>query len=343
MYDVAILLAPVAGSMRAMTEPAVPVPGKDYPATWSQFLTLFPNDSACARYLEGLRWPDGFACPACGVLGEPYRATRARLMCTSCDHQASVTAGTIFDKTRTPLTVWFAAAWHITSQKYGTSALGLQRVLGLGSYQTAWTMLHRFRRAMVRSNRERLRGEVEADEVWVALGDRDDSVARKGLKKNKKTTKVPLLVAAEVVSPKGIGRIRLRRVPSATQEHVEPFIRENVEPPALLRTDGSALYFNLESEGYRHHRTVVHDVVKGKIGELPAVNLVTSLLKRWLLGTHQGAVQPQQLDHYLEEFTFRFNRRRSRSRGLLFYRLIAQACEVGPVTYRDIIAHEAVA
>ena len=125
-----------------------PVAGSDYPATWSQFLEWFGDNAACARYLERLRWPTGFACKACGVLGEPYRASRGRLMCRACGHQRSVTAGTIFDKTRTPLTVWFAAIWYLTSQKHGVSALGLQRVLGLGSYQTAWTILHRLRRAM---------------------------------------------------------------------------------------------------------------------------------------------------------------------------------------------------
>jgi hypothetical protein len=258
-------------------------------------------------------------------------------MCSSCGHQASVTAGTIFDKTRTPLTLWFAAAWHITIQKHGMSALGLQRVLGLGSYQTAWTMVHRFRRAMVRPDRERLRGKVEVDEIYLAIGERSTSRVRKRLKKEGKRTKIPVLVAVEVLAPRGIGRIRMRRVEGATIECAEQFVREHVEPATVLRTDGSAIYFPLKAHGYRHQRTVVHDLASGTRRELPAANRVTSLLRRWLLGTHQGAVQPGQLDHYLEEFTFRFNRRHSLSRGMLFYRLLTQACRTDPITYRDVV------
>jgi transposase-like protein len=314
-----------------------PVAGEDYPSTWSEFLAWFPDDEACSRYLQRLRWPRGFLCPSCGASGEPYQATRARLVCASCEYQASVTAGTIFDKTRTPLTVWFAAAWHITIQKHGMSALGLQRALGLGSYQTAWTMIHRFRRAMVRPERERLRGKVEVDEIYLAIGERSTSRAGKRLKKEGKTTKIPVMVAVEVLAPKGIGRIRLRRVEGPTIECADQFVREHVAPATVLRTDGSAIYFPLKAHGYRHRRTIANDLATGKRRELPAVNRVVSLLKRWLLGTHQGAVQPGQLDHYLEEFTFRFNRRHSRSRGMLFYRLLTQACRTDPITYRDVV------
>ena len=143
------------------------VSGRDFPATWDQFLDWFPDNAACLRYLEKLRWPDGFVCPRCGGMDEPYRAQRARLRCRACDYQGTVTAGTVFAKTRTPLRSWFAGVWYVTSQKHGVSALGLQRVLGLGSYQTAWTMLHRLRRAMVRPARERLSGKVEVDETYV--------------------------------------------------------------------------------------------------------------------------------------------------------------------------------
>ncbi len=319
-----------------MSELSQPVAGRDYPATWSQFLKWYPDDAACARYLERLRWPGGFACPRCGVLGEPYRSTRGRLMCSSCDYQASVTAGTIFDKTRTPLTVWFAAAWYVISQKHGTSALGLQRTLGLGSYQTAWTLMHRFRRAMVRPNRERLHGTVEIDEAYLALGDRELPFVPKTLSGKRETGQLSIVMAAEVLSPKGIGRIRLRRIPAAAREHVEPFIQECVDRSVLIHTDGSLLYAFLDREGYQHERTIVQDLAGRRLGSLPAVNRVASLLKRWLLGTHHGAVQPRQLDHYLDEFVFRFNRRSSLSRGLLFYRLLTQACQCGPVTYHDV-------
>jgi hypothetical protein len=317
-----------------MDEARNPVAGTDYPATWSQFLEWFSDHAACARYLEQLRWPTGFACTACGVVGEPYRASRGRLMCRACSHQGTVTAGTIFEKTRTPLNVWFAAIWYLTSQKHGVSALGLQRVLGLGSYQTAWTILHRLRRAMVRPERERLRGVVEVDEAYVDLGDREFD--RKSLKGKGETSQLIVAVAAEVLQPNGIGRIRLRRIERASQEHMQPFVEESIEPAAQVQTDGSLLYGFLEKLGYIHQRTVVRR--GGKIvASLPVVNRVASLLKRWLLGTHHGAVQPGQLDHYLEEFAFRFNRRSSRSRGLLFYRLLEQSVRHDPITYRDVV------
>lgn len=319
-----------------MDEARKPVAGTDYPANWSQFLEWFGDDAACARYLERLRWPAGYACTACGVVGEPYRASRGRLMCRACSHQGSVTAGTIFEKTRTPLRVWFAAIWYLTSQKHGVSALGLQRVLGLGSYQTAWTILHRLRRAMVRPERERLHGVVEVDEVYVDLGDREHPPARKRLKGKGETSQLIVAVAAEVLEPKGIGRIRLQRIHSASQDQVQPFVEESIEPSARVHTDGSPVYGFLERGGYAHERTVVR-VAGSMVGTLPVVNRVASLLKRWLLGTHHGAVQPGQLDHYLEEFAFRFNRRTSRSRGLLFYRLLEQAARHDPVTYRDVV------
>jgi transposase-like protein len=320
-----------------MLDARKPVAGEEYPGTWSQFLEWFPDDAACARYLERLRWPGGFACPGCGVVAQPYRASRLRLMCVDCGHQASVTAGTIFDKTRTPLRVWFAAAWYITSQKHGMSALGLQRVLGLGSYQTAWTLMHRFRRAMVRPDRERLRGTVQVDEAYVALGDREFPFVPKSLSRKRETGKLLVVMAAEILEPTGIGRIRLRRIPAAAQVHVEPFIEASVDPSALVHTDGSLLYSFLDRQGYQHKRTIVQDVRSRPIASLPAVNRVASLLQRWLLGTHHGAVQPRQLDHYLDEFVFRFNRRSSRSRGMLFYRLLEQAVQSGPITYRDIV------
>jgi transposase-like protein len=320
-----------------MEEQHQPVAGDDYPKTWSQFLEWFSDDAACARYLERLRWRGAFACPDCGVLKEPYRASRSRLMCTACGHQTSVSTGTIFEKTRTPLTVWFAAAWYITSQKHGVSALGLQRVLGLGSYQTAWALMHRFRRAMVRPYRELLRGTVQVDEVYVALGDREHPFVPKGLSYKRQTGKLIIVVAVEMLEPTGVGRIRLRRIPAAAQAYVGPFIEASIDPEALVHTDGSMLYSFLDHEGYQHRRTIVRDMRSNPIASLPGVNRVASLLQRWLLGTHHGAIQPRQLDHYLDEFVFRFNRRRSRSRGLLFYRLLEQAVQTGPITYRDIV------
>ena len=271
----------------------------------------------------------------------PARATRGRLICRGCRHQCSVTAGTLFDKTRTPLRVWFAAAWYLTSQKQGVSALGLQRVLGLTSYQTAWAILHRFRRAMVRPDRDLLSGTVEVDEAYLALR-RGAKVRRKGAR-YKTLSRDPLVaiaVAVEVLQPKGFGRIRLRRIEAPTIEALMPFVCENVEPGATVRTDGSPIYRPLLKAGFDHDPFVILGSNTPAHRPLPGVHRIASLLKRWLLGTHHGAVDPRHLDYYLDEFTFRFNRRTSRSRGMLFYRLIQQSTLATPVTYAHIRDNE---
>ena len=310
------------------------VTAQDHPRTWSEFLDWFSSEEACLSYLERLRWPHGFACPDCASMATPYRSSRTRLMCQDCGRQSTVTAGTIFDKTRTPLKVWLAGAWYLTSQKQGVSALGLQRVLGLGSYQTAWTMLHRFRRAMVRPDRERLKGLVEVDETYLAISDRQLPISPVGRKSS--TRKVLVVMAVETLQPKGFGRIRLRRIANDSDECVVPFVQESVEPGARVRTDGSAAYRSLKEFGYEHERTVMLGSDTPAHVSMPGVHRLASLIKRWILGTHHGAVQPQHLDAYLVEFVFRFNRRTSNSRGMLFYRLLQQAVVTKPVTYRDI-------
>ncbi|WP_418148195.1 IS1595 family transposase [Variovorax paradoxus] len=316
----------------------VPKSGEDYPVNWNQFLDWFATEEACLGYLERLRWPQGFVCPRCGVAAEPYRSSRARLMCRSCSTQSTVTAGTIFEKTRTPLRVWLAAAWYVTNQKHGVSALGLQRVLGLGSYQTAWAMLHRLRRAMVRPERERLSGIVEVDETYLAISDREQPVARgRGKGRKSQTHQTLVVIAVELHEPKGFGRLRLERIQNDSTEQVIPFVLANIEPGSQVRTDGSAAYRDLADLGYVHQRTVhLGSDVPAHVS-MVGVHRVAALVKRWVLGTHQGAVQPAHLDAYLDEFVFRFNRRASRSRGLLFYRLLEQAVVTDPLTYRGVV------
>ncbi len=318
-----------------------PIAGRDYPATWSEFQDWFGDDEVCAAYLEHLRWPHGFYCPACGLSDIPGRATRGRLICRGCRHQCSVTAGTIFEKTRTPLRVWFAAAWYLTSQKQGVSAMGLQRVLGLNSYQTAWAMLHRFRRAMVRPDRDLLSGTVEVDQAYLAFR-RGARVSRKGVstKTLNRAYLVAIAVAVEVLQPKGFGRIRLRRIETPSIGALIPFVRENVEPNATVRTDGSPIYHPLVKAGFDHNPFVILGSNTPAHTPLPGVHRIASLLKRWLLSTHHGAVDPRHVDYYLDEFTFHFNRRTSRSRGMLFYRLIQQSTAATPVTYAHIRDNE---
>jgi len=267
------------------------------------------------------------------AVGTPRRGPLRDLLfqCAACGRQTSVTAGTIFQDTRTPLSIWFRAMWAVTSQKTGTSALTLQQVLGLGSYQTAWTWLHKLRRAMVRPGRERLAGRVEVDETFV--GALEDGVRGRGAVK-----KALIVIAAEEVGH-GIGRIRLRRVPDGSADSLQGFIDEVIEPGSRVHTDGWVGYDRLKAHGYRHRITFLSDHPEPANELLPRVHLVVSLLKRWLLGTHQGAVSPAHLDYYLDEFTFRFNRRRSRHRGMLFYRLAQQAVQVEPVPYKAMVKH----
>lgn len=309
-----------------------PKTSRDYPQTWSEFLDRFHSEDACLCYLEKIRWPSGFVCPRCGVVDDAYRATRSRLVCSACQYQCSVTAGTIFDKTRMPLRVWFSAAWYITSQKHGVSALGMKRVLGLGSYQTAWAMLHRFRKAMVNPGREKLRGTVEVDESFIAIADKE----AKRKKEYGWSSKVCVIIGIEKMEPKGFGRIRLQLTEKATKNSLQAFIRDNIEPGSVISTDGATFYADATNHGYIHEPTVVSGSDIAAHVSLPGVHRVAALLKRWLLGTHHGAIKPKHLDAYLNEFVFRFNRRTSRSRGLLFYRLLEQAVKCEPVTYCSI-------
>jgi len=306
-----------------------PAGGVDYPRTLQEFDEWFPSEEACAEYLRRLRWPEGFRCPGCGK-GKAWLTARGQLFCASCRRQTSVTAGTVFEGTRKPLRLWFQAMWYVTSQKFGGSALGLKRVLGLGSYQTAWTWLHKMRRAMVRSGRERLAGNVEVDETYVG-GEEEGVRGRQTLKK------AIVAIAVEIHFPKGFGRIRVRQIPDVTAASLTPFVCEAVEPGATVHTDGWKGYNDLPKHGYHRVATVLSTSGDPAHVAMPAVHRVASLLKRWLLGTHQGAVTNRHLDYYLDEFTFRFNRRTSRACGLLFYRLMQQAVQVDPVPYKQLV------
>lgn len=303
---------------------------EDYPRTLLEFETRFASEEACREYLSRLRWPEGFVCPRCGG-GTAWRSNRGLYVCGDCGYQASVTAGTIFQDTRKPLMLWFRAIWWVTSQKTGVSALGLQRALGLGSYQTAWTWLHKLRRAMVRPGREPLSGRVEVDETYVGG-------IEEGSRGRKRTKKALIAVAAEE-DGNGIGRIRLRRIQDASKDSLHAFVEQSIERSSVVHTDGWDGYTGLQEKGYAHEVTVLKRQEESASQLMPRVHRVASLLKRWLLGTHQGAVSHEHLDYYLDEFTFRFNRRKSRSRGKLFYRLIQQAAMVETTPYKAMVRH----
>lgn len=302
----------------------------EYPRTWGEFEACFAREEACRDYLFRLRWPAGFRCPRCGQ-GKAWPVGTILFECVACRYQTSVTAGTIFQDTHKPLTLWFRAMWWVTSQKSGASALGLQGVLGLGSYQTAWAWLHKLRRAMVRPGRDRLVGRVEVDETY--LGGLEEGV------RGRQTAKKALIVVAAQEDGKRIGRIRMRRVHAASAESLHPFVEEAIEPGSVVHTDGWEGYSGLDRKGYVHEVTVLRGRKESASELLPRVHRVVSLLKRWLMGTHQGAVSHKHLDYYLDEFTFRFNRRTSRHRGKLFFRLVQQAVAVQPAPYNLIVKH----
>ena len=297
----------------------------DYPETVREFRVWFPDDTACRAYLERLRWPEGVRCPRCPqaevwVMKPPF------YRCTACRHDFTVTAGTLFADTRLPLNLWFEAIWYVVNQKNGASALGVQRVLGV-SYLTAWRWLHKLRRAMVRPGRDRLAGTVELDEVYIGgekPGKRGRGAAGKAL----------VLVVAQADGAR-IGRIRLVRVANASQAALTPAVERCVEPKSCVLTDDWEGYGALAQCGY--DRQVVRTTAVVGENLLPRANRVASLLQRWLLGTHQGAVSHEHLDYYLDEFVFRFNRRRSSSRGLLFYRLVGQALAIAPVRCPELV------
>jgi transposase-like protein len=312
-----------------------PRAGRHYPRSAGEFQSWFPTDADCLDYLEWLRWPDGFSCPACG--GSGWRLGDGRFECAGCGGRTSVTAGTIFDRTRTPLTVWFTACWMFATQKDGVSAQSLQRALDIGSYQTAWAMLGRLRSVLVRPGRDLLSGTVEVDETFIGG---EEPGLRGGRARGRKSL---VGIAVEIMEPKGMGRCRMAILEDASAATLRPFITGNIEPGARIITDAWQGYHGLADLGYRHERRSQRAArARGEDpGELlAAVHRVASLAKRWLLGTHQGSVDAAHLASYLDEFVFRFNRRRSASRGLVFYRLLELAAAHDPVRYRDLVASQ---
>ncbi len=312
-----------------MADDSIHPTGTEYPHTFEEFESWFVSERSCYEYISRLRWPEGFQCPQCGARDSPWLNKRGLFQCSKCRAQTSITSGTLFHNTHKPLRTWFLAMWFVTSQKHGASALGLQRVLGLGSYHTAWGWLHKLRRAMVRPQRDRLNGVVEVDETYV--GGRGIGVRGRGAER-----KALVAIAAEVRG-RGPGRIRMARIPNASAISLRTFVKASVCEGAEIHTDGWVGYNDLDSLGYTHVVTNISASDDPAHIVMPRVHLVASLLDRWWLGTHQGAIRPAHLDYYLDEFTFRFNRRTSRARGLLFYRLIQHAIASAPVPYRTIV------
>ena len=296
-----------------------PVGGVDYPRTYQEFRDWFPNDAACVEYLGRLRWPDGFVCPVCGG-DKAWRTAKSLWMCAACGRKTSVTAGTIFHRSHTPLSTWFAAIWFVTAQKNGVSALGLQQALGFGSYETAWAWMQKLRRAMVRPDRDMLCGVVELDEIFIG--------GRTPRRPGNHTDKATVIVAVERVGAR-LGRVRCQVTDRPNGLDQIEFAQAVIQPGSMIHTDGLFLFRKLADMGYGH------EYVSGYLAEdittvLPGVHRVASLLKRWIAGTLHHAVSLDHLPYYLDEYAFRFNRRNSRARGMLFYRLLQQALAADP-------------
>ena len=309
--------------------------GRHYPRSFGEFLAWFRRDEDCLDYLEWLRWPGGFVCSACGH-GRGWRLGDGRFMCGDCGARTSVTAGTIVDRTRTPLTVWFNACWLFASGKDGMSALSLKRTLEIGSYQTAWAMLHRLRSVLVRPGRDRLTGRVEVDETYI--GGKEKGLCG-GRARGKK---VLTAIAVELTEPKGLGRCKMRLVADASAASLHPFVTGCIEPGSTVVTDGWQGYSGLDGLGYTHEaqsQRAARSTGEDPGDLLPGVHRIASLAKRWLLGTHQGSVDAAHLASYLDEFVFRFNRRCSRSRGMVFYRVLELAVAHDPLRYAQLVAN----
>lgn len=280
-----------------------------------EFESRFRSEDACRDYLGRLRWPSGFICDKC-FHRQSWKNQRGLWICGKCRFEHSVTAGTIFHGSHMPLRLWFRAMWQVTNQKSGVSALGLQRSLGIGSYRTAWACLHKLRAAMVRPGREQLSGEVEVDETYIGGHEKGKGGRHIGKKS--------LVIIAAEVREKGTGRIRMKRIDSASERNLIGFVQEAVRPGSTVITDGLPVYRQLAGLGYRHESRIPEKRDQSS-ATLPRVHRVASLIKRWLLGTHQGSFSKRLIPGYLDEFAFRFNRRMSPTRGMVFYRLAQQA------------------
>jgi len=308
---------------------------KGLPTDLPSFLGRFGSDARCREYLVRARWPAGFRCAGCSHQRAYSHKLRLIEECAACGKQHSLLAGTIFEQTKTGLARWFLAIYLVTSSKGGISAMELKRQMGFGSYQTAWTWLHKIRKAMVRPERAPLSERVEADETYVG-GAKPGRPGRGAAGKAK--------VAGAVESRRGqarggrLGRLRLAVVPDVSARSLEGFLAAAVARPATIATDGWSGYGGLAAKGYAHQPLNLAASWGDAALRLPAIHLVFGLAKRWLLGTHHGAVSHKHLPAYLDEFVFRFNRRTAKNLSHRFARVIQQAVRTRPLTYQAIVA-----
>jgi len=307
------------------------VPRPPFPKTLREFQSKFASDEACQAYLAACRWPDGFVCPRCGNRRAYELVKLRRWQCAGCRRQTSVTAGTILNNTKTPLTVWFWAAYSMTTDKRGISALLLQRQLGLGRYETAWMMLHKFRRAMINLAREPLRGDVEVDETWVGG-------TQAGLRGSRqlKGRKAALVLVAVEKRGRSTGRARMVVIPDFKSVTLLAFLKNNVVRGSTVYTDGLKSFTGLQEAGFRHvarNQPLPTNLRKGAKSVVPLADRAIGNLQQWLIGTYHG-VSRDQLQLYLDEFVFRHNRRKSPMAA--FQTLLGLGAGHKPTPYKQI-------
>ena len=330
---------------------------RGFPTSLPEFQKVFPDDQACEKYLETLRWSDGFTCSRCSQQGEPYRfQTRSSvvLRCRSCKKNTSLTAGTVMRSTHTPLSTWFWGAYLVTTQTPGQSALQFQRQLGLSRYETAFQILHKLRAGMVRPEREPIGGEypVEIDECLIGGRTRAEGrgvhhkatvlgaveVRRRKDAEDRAGTKRQHHNGGPLKKQVYAGRLRLRVVSGRTTENITAFTTDNIASGAIVRTDGWRCYDDLPGLGYRHDPLVLGGNPDKAEAHLPMIHLVFSNLKTWINGTHHGRIERHHLQAYLNEYVFRFNRR--------FYPMTAFNSVLGlaarsiPPTYESLYSGE---
>jgi transposase-like protein len=321
-----------------------------FPESLPEFQRFFPDEEHCSEYLEDMRWPNGFVCPYCGHAGEPYRiATRLGVLeCRSCRRQVSLTADTVMHRSRTPLCTWFWGAYLVSSLTPGLSAVQFQRQLGLSRYETAFQMLHKLRAGMVRPDRDRIGGEwpVEVDETLIGGRTRGEGrgthhkVVVAGAVEVRQGKSGEKLAHDQRRPRKGksyAGRLRIHVVANRGKRALEGFVEQSVEPGSQVLTDACNGYNDLDQLGYDHHKVVIGGDQEKTEAWLPMIHLIFSNLKAWLQGTHHGVSQ-QHLQAYLNEFTFRFNRRFYPFHA--FNSLLGIGVEVESPTYEELYSGE---
>jgi len=273
------------------------MPTLEYPKTLFEFIQWFPNEEACETYLYKSRWPDGFICPICGDREFYHDKKRKVFRCKNNNHQTSLTAGTIMHRSRQPILSWFLAAYLLTSETPGMSAIQLQRQLGIKRYETVFNLMHKLRASMVNPDREKIGNVVEIDDTYVGG-------TETGGKRGRGTDKAVVIVAVERQPNGHAGRIRLRKLKNMTEGEVLSFLKDNIRQGTLVITDSFPSYQNITRNGYQHRQVIGSGTSK----TLPLAHLAISNLKTWLKGIFHG-VSKKHLQAYLNEFVFRFNRR----------------------------------